>query len=48
MRVAFTGFTIHQVVITPFLIITYTVILSFYIKWVSLIGLGIILLAAVL
>ena len=48
MRVAFTGFTIHQVFITPFLIISYTIILGFYISWVSIVGFAIIMCAAFL
>lgn len=48
MKIVFVGFTGHQVVISPILLIIYTILIGIYIKWVTLIGFAVIILATIL
>ena len=47
-NIAFLAFTLHYLVLAPLLVIIYTVILYFYIKWIAFVSLGFILIVSFL
>lgn len=48
LKISMVGFTVHQVIVSPILIITFTILIGIYIKWVTLIGFAIMFAAIIL